>query len=442
VGPPWKRCNPITYKWELSDAFIRELQQRTESDPNDSVAWMLLGLFESQRRQDPPAILAFSEAEKLRPDDALPAYYRGQCLLRMGEPTRIILLEVFEQLGRTHQRQNRNDLAIEVWTRLEALFPNDLYVLEQIASTQNQEGDYKSALPKFERLVVLAKEPTQRIQYRIETAQLRIRLGEAENGLNELEKILAELKPDGWLYRDVQRRIEDVFLKSNDLAGLVQYYEARLANFHDDVESMVRLCKFLVSTGRLADANRWIVQAIQRSPSRVDLRKTFIEQLLADKQFANACEQYARLSQLEPKNADILRDWGKTVLHDPGRSIEDAKKEASQIWHKMIDPSSEKAGALIQVADLLNATRMPAEAQKLFERAIDVLAVICQVAIPAFHVEELQEAALPILQELMLREKVGGNHPEANFKLFPLVREVDEYLLARFKRQSESSENP
>jgi len=369
------------------DAFIRELHQRTESDPNDSVAWMLLGLFESQRRLDPPAILAFSEAEKLRPDDALPAYYRGQSLLRMGEPThaaaafeiaiqrkptRIILLEVFEQLGRTHQRQNRNDLAIEVWTRLEALFPNDLHVLEQIASTQNQEGDYKSALPKYERLVVLAREPTQRIQYRIETAQLRIRLGDAKNGLGELENILAAIKPDGWLYRDVQRKIEDVFLKSNDLAGLVQYYETRLANFHDDVESMVRLCKFLVSTGRLADANRWIVQAIERSPSRVDLRKTFIEQLLADKQFANACEQYSQLSQLEPKNVDILRDWGKTVLHDPGRSFEDAKKEASQIWHKMIDPSSEKAVSLIQVADLLQSARMIAEAQKLFERAIEL----------------------------------------------------------------------
>ncbi len=369
------------------DAFISELRQRTESDPKDGVGWMLLGLFESQRRMDPAAILAFSQAEKTRSNDALPAYYRGQCLIRMGEPTqaadafeiaiqrkptRIILLEVFEQLGRTHLRQNRNDLAIDAWTRLEALFPNDLHVLEQIASIQNQEGDYQNALPRYERLMALAKEPTQRIQYRIETAQLRIRLGNAAQGLGELEAVLSELKPDGWLYRDVQQKIEEVFLKSSDLAGLVQYYEKKLANFPDDIESMVRLCKFLTTSGRLADANRWIVQAIDRAPSRVDLRKTFIEQLLVDKQYATACEQYAHLSQLDPKNADILRDWGKTVLNDPGRSIDDAKKEASQIWNKMIDPSSERAVVLIQVADLLKSASIPAEAQTLYERAIEL----------------------------------------------------------------------
>ncbi len=369
------------------DAFIGDLQQRTQSDPQDGVAWMLLGLFESQRRMDPAAILAFSEAEKLRPNDAFPAFYRGQCLLRMGEPTqaadafeiaiqrkptRIILLEVFEQLGRTYLRQNRNDLAIDAWTRLETLFPKDLHVLEQIASIQNQEGDYRNALPRYERLTVLAKEPTQRIQYRIETAQLHIRLGNAAQGLGELEAILSELKPDGWLYRDVQGKIEEDFLKSNDLLGLVQYYEKRLAISPDDIESMVRLCKFLTTSGRLADANRWIVQAIDRAPSRVDLRKTFIEQLLIDKQYAAACEQYAHLSQLDPKNADILRDWGKTVLNDPDRSIEEAKKEASQIWNKMIDPSSEKAVVLIQVADLLKSASMPAEAQTLYERAIEL----------------------------------------------------------------------
>jgi tetratricopeptide (TPR) repeat protein len=238
------------------DTFIGELQQRTQSDPQDGVAWMLLGLFESQRRMDPAAILAFSEAEKLRPNDAFPAYYRGQCLLRMGEPTqaadafeiaiqrkptRIILLEVFEQLGRTHLRQNRKDLAIGAWTRLEALFPNDLHVLEQIASIQNQEGDYQNALPRYERLITLAKEPTQCIQYRIETAQLRIRLGNGAQGLEELETILSELKPDGWLYRDVQSKIEDDFLKSNDLRSTLVNLRCLMKLRNGSHESDLRL---------------------------------------------------------------------------------------------------------------------------------------------------------------------------------------------------------
>ena len=69
------------------DTLIQSLEKRTQSDPNDGTAWMLLGLFESQRRFDSQAIAAFAQAEKLRTMDALPAYYRGQCLLRTGEPT-------------------------------------------------------------------------------------------------------------------------------------------------------------------------------------------------------------------------------------------------------------------------------------------------------------------------------------------------------------------
>ena len=66
---------------------------------------------------------------------------------------------------------------------------------------------------------------------------------------------------------------------------------------------------------------------------------------------------------------------------------------------------------------------------------MDALTTSCQVAIPAFHCDELREAALPILHELIASEKKGGNHIEANFKQFPLVREVDEYELCKSKEK-------
>ena len=369
------------------DSFIGELEQRTKANAGDGVAWMLLGMFESQRRMDTKAIHAFAEAEKLRPNDGLPAYYRGQSLLRTGEstraidafeiaiqrnPPRVVLLEIFEQLGRTHQRLNRNDLAISVWKRLEALFPDDLRVLEQIATIQNQESAFQDALPRYERLITLSKDAYQRTQFRMEAAQLRIKLGANEKGMAELDSILGDLKPDGWLYRDVQRKIEEVYLKSNDQAGLISYYENRLEKSPDDIESMVRLCKFLASSGQVPEANQWMAQAIQRAPSRIDLRKTYIDQLVADQQFSAAAEQYGQLSKLDPTNADILRDWGKMVLRDPARTIVEAKKEASSIWGKSLENRSKDALAHIQVADLLQAAQIPDEAQKLFERAIEL----------------------------------------------------------------------
>ena len=369
------------------DSFVEELQRRTKANSGDGVAWMLLGLIESQRRMDSEAIVAFTEAEKLRPNDALPAYYRGQSLLRIGEPskateafeiaiqrkpTRIVLLEIFEQLGRTHQRLNQNELAIEVWKRLEAQFPGDTRVLEQIASILNQEGVYADARPRYQQLVLATKDAYQRTQFRIEAAQIQIRLGANAKGMAELETILGDLKPDGWLYREVQRKIEEVFLKSSDPAGLVGYYESKLGKSPDDIESMVRLCKFLVSSGRLAEANGWMTQAIARAPSRIDLRKTLIDQLIADQQLTAAADQFSQLAQLDLKNLDVLRDWGKTVLRDPALSLDEAKRQASTIWTKSLEHRIDDALAHIQVADLHLSAQMPDVAKQLFKRATEL----------------------------------------------------------------------
>ena len=52
-----------------------------------------------------------------------------------ASPSRTDLLEIFQALGRVHQRAHRNDQALAVWTRLEKLFPDDARVQEQIASS-------------------------------------------------------------------------------------------------------------------------------------------------------------------------------------------------------------------------------------------------------------------------------------------------------------------
>ena len=209
---------------------------------------------------------------------------------------------------------------------METMFPDDLRVLEQIAITQKQEGTLKEALTKFERLTGMTKDAYQRTQFRIEASQLQIQLSERDKGLAGLTTILSELKPDGWLYQNVQRKIEEVFLAANDRTGLIQFYEKRLQQSPDDIESMVRLSKFLASSSRVTEANQWLTQAIERAPSRLELRRSLIEQLIADQQISAAVEQYRQLSRLDPTNMDILREWGKLVLRDTSSLTRRRKK--------------------------------------------------------------------------------------------------------------------
>ena len=137
------------------DSFIKTFQDRVTKSPGDGTGWLILGLLESQRGEDAAAVAAFQKAEATRPSDCLPAYYLGQALVLVGQPEQAAaafkralerkpprndLLEIFQALGRVYQRTQKNDQALQVWSRLEALFPNNARVQEQIALALAEEN--------------------------------------------------------------------------------------------------------------------------------------------------------------------------------------------------------------------------------------------------------------------------------------------------------------
>ncbi|MCA9053139.1 MAG: tetratricopeptide repeat protein, partial [Planctomycetaceae bacterium] len=208
------------------DQFVESLRQRVAQQADDGIGWMLLGLVESQRGEDANAIDAFRKAEEHRPEDAMASYYLGQSLLLLGQPEQAVeaferaiernpprqdLLEIFQQLGRVHQRAQREEEALAVWSRLEQLFPDDPRVQEQIAVTLVEEGEYELALPRYEKLAELVTDDYRQTMFRLEAAELKVRDSRKEEGVADLEEVLANLNPDSWLHRDVRRRIEDIF---------------------------------------------------------------------------------------------------------------------------------------------------------------------------------------------------------------------------------------
>ncbi len=367
------------------DAFIAELQKQAEAAPEEGERWMLLGLFQSQRGEDAAAVTAFQKAEQTRPDDALAAYYLSQSLLRIGEnaaaveameraierqPRRADLLEIFQALGRVHQRAQRTDEALRVWQRLENLFPDDPRVLEQIAIILAEEGQPALALPRYEALAELAKDDYRRTTYRVAAAELKIKTSQRSEGIADLEAVLDDLNPDGWLYRDVRRRIEDVFLRSSDQDSLVKYYQSWLDKHPDDIEAMARLARFLSASGRVPEATELMEQALRLAPSRTDLRKSFIDQLVEQQKLEEATAQYQQLVEAEPENTDFLRDWGKLVLRDKSRSLGERREEATEIWNRIRDAHPDDALTTAQVADLFRNAEMNPQALELYQQAV------------------------------------------------------------------------
>ena len=369
------------------DAFIGDLQQRVEKKPEDGTGWMLLGMFEAQRGQDGDAVDAFKKAVEFRPDDALPSYYLGQSLLLIGQPAKAVeafeeairrkprrsdVLEIFRQLGRVHQRAQRTEEALQVWDRMEGMFPNDVRVQEQIAVTMVDEGEFKLALPRYEKLVALVKDNYRKVTYKIEVAELKIRQNQKQEGLEDFELLLSDLNPTGWLFRDVRKRIEEVFLRTGDQDGLVTYYENWIQGHPEDVGAMSRLAKFLTSQARLPEASKWMEKALELAPSRQDLRRAYISQLKENQQYQEASKQYQKLVESSPGNPDYIRDWGRMVLKNKEIPKSERESKAIEIWNRIIAARPDDALSNSQVADLCRQSGMSDEAIRLYEKAIEL----------------------------------------------------------------------
>ena len=280
-GTPLDRVYGYHVERGSLDEFIKSYRDRLDKNPDDGTAWLILGLLEFQRGQDAAAVTALKQAETHRADDPLPSFYLGQALVLIGQPenaaeaferalarkpARTDLLDIFQALGRVYQRTQKNDQALQVWNRLEALFPGDTRVQEQIAQTLAEENQPAAALPRFEALSKKATDPFRQVQLAITAADLKVRLGRSQDALHDFETMLGKLRPDSWLHREVRRKIEEVFLRNDDQAGLVGYYEQWTKSEPDDVEALVRLGRTLAGMGRAAEAHAWFDKAVKLRP--------------------------------------------------------------------------------------------------------------------------------------------------------------------------------
>lgn len=354
---------------------------------NDGGAWMIVGMLEYQRGREAAAVEAFERAEALKPDDPLASYYLGQSLAMVGRiddaaaayeralkrsPNRADMLEIYQELGRIYQRALQNEKALDVWDRLEKQFPGDERVQAEIAAVLAEEGRHQQALDRYDKLAKTADDEYRQVSHALKAAELQRRLGRPKAALERYERLLAALNPTSWLHADVRQHIEDVFLRSDDYAGLTTYYERWLQQHPSDIQAMTRAGRALASQGRYAESRSWYEKALTLAPSDVDLRLALIDMHVATKDFSAAAAQYARLDEYDPANPDHLREWGEVLLKDTTLSEQKRRDSAADVWRRMLEGKSSDPATVVQLADLFRQARMTDEALELYRRGVEL----------------------------------------------------------------------
>lgn len=367
--------------------LIESYRERTRKDPRDGATWQILGLIELQRGREAEALGPLEQAEKLRPSDPLASYYLGQALIAVGRPSdaaaaferalvrkpgRDDLAAIARSLGRLHLRAGRIDRAIAVYERLEKALPDDSRAKEQVAELLAEEGASGEALKRYEWLAEHDRDPNRRIGFRFEAAALKTKLGPAQEAIAAYEKILDLVNPESGLDRDARDKLEGVFLKNDDLQGLITYYEKWIRNHPDDLEAMLRSARAFSRLGKGDSAREALTNLVKKAPSRADARRALIEHLVNEGGIDEALVQYERLAELDHDAPDTVRAWGRLALRAPGKSEAERRDSAKRVWNKLIEAKPKDALAYVQVADLLREAGAVDEALDHYRRAAEL----------------------------------------------------------------------
>lgn len=369
------------------DQFLSDQRSLMTVGDNEGIACLLVGLIEAKRGDHRKAEAAFQLAQERRPQDATASWLLGRSLLELQRaddaatalelaiersPQKSDLLLIYQDLGRAYRRSRQSDKANAVWQRMESKFPNDLRVKEHIATTLFDEGDLEAAVVRFTELSKLHRDPYQKTQNAVTAADLKLQLGRRDEALRDLEEQLQTLDPESWLARDIRRRIDQSFLRNNDQAGLVRYYETWLQNHPDDLEVISSLGRALSLQGRGLDAQNWYRKALEKAPTNIPLRKALLDQLLRAGLFDEAMTHYQTLHEIDPGNIEHLREWGLSVLYRDDVPPAVRRANAGAIWKRMLSIRPDEPGVMLQVAELMRRAELPDEALPLYRRAIEL----------------------------------------------------------------------
>ena len=367
---------------------LQQLRTELQSAPpdNDGTTAMLLGLFELHAHRCDDARKAFTAAAQRRPRDPVVFWLLGSAALELGDATAAItacetalalkpaaaeLSGIARDLTAAFRRAGRSSELASVWSRIEALDPDNLRLCEQAAMALRNADLPEQALTRFQRLAEELDDPWRRNEARLATADLKRQLGQNRQALADEESILDELDPDSWQARQVLDRIEDALLKAGQTDDLLQLLNQRLERSGYQAEIVQRIVRLLRLRNRSAEALQLLEQQLTAAPQDRSLRLLLIDEYTRSGRTADAIEQYRSL-----ESAGLLRPadreaWGRLLLSKQTESQSPAARvqQAAAIWRGGLTDAATST-ELRRVAELLRGTGLAAEALPLLQQAV------------------------------------------------------------------------
>ncbi len=381
-------------------------------------ALLLSSMIDLRHSRADAAIRRLTKVLELAPESPVAAWYLARSLVQSGKTAEAVpyfeqaaqqlrvrteLLELYREYARSLLQNRQTEASLEIWARLEQQFPDDQRVAEQIALWMAQDGRWSEALSRFQKLSAEATDAEQQVGFDISATHMLIQLKRDSEARQVLERVLSSLDPESWRFRDVRTRIETLYRSAGQLQELADYLESWLQQHADDTDAMLRLAGVFSELRQSEDSERWLNEAIRKSPASVAVREFAIRLLLAQGRTLDAIRQYEQLEQFDNGNLDHREAHGLLYLQRADLTKAEQQAQAAGVWESLLVPDTNDPVLTSRVASLMHKAGMSSRAEQLYRRAAELApdqAQYREYLGDLLHREGRTEEAIQVWQEI------------------------------------------
>ena len=211
---------------------------------------------------------------------------------------------------------------------------------------------------------------TETVDEKLAAAEQKLQLGRTDEALADFEALLSEFSDGSWRNRSVRDRIERLLTERGKETALTDYYENRLKNHPDDLETTRRLANAFLKQGRIGDAITTLTAALKKAPSDLALRLTLIDALKRRSAFDELDAQYVEMQKFDPENPEPFVQQGLATLENPRLDETTRRSHAAEIWRKMLVRHENDPQRALLLADLFARNGFSSDAEKEYRRGI------------------------------------------------------------------------
>ncbi len=367
------------------DQMVVDYQTEVTSKPDNPNLQLILGHIYKRIGKNTEAIVAYRHAVDLSPDDYYSYFALGRmyATLRQHEEAIATLIKAadlaiesraatleeltttYKALGRAYFRRDRIDEAIDAWSKIAELDPENIFSRIELANLFREQELYSQAIEQHEAIVQLRRDDPYRVCLSLrEIGKIQEETGEYNAAIQSYDKALALTGQGNWLRKDIQGRIIGIYAAESDWPGLIAYYQEKLTETPTDAELVGLLASAYTENQQLDEGIAEYRKGLEFAPTDAGLRLNLIAVFRSTERFEEAAAEYEILSEAQPDDFGIYRELGELYLQ-----LEDESR-AKATYQRMIDRDPHSAGTHLTLAEIYTGHEWIDDAIAAYEKAI------------------------------------------------------------------------